>query len=541
MQVESSDREAPSRTDDEMLRWIARVTAPLTGEDFFRSLMKNLAEAFGFRRAFIAECIDGVTTHVRTLSVWQDGCFRPNFDLPLHGTPCERTHRDGQIYCVTDGLGDLYAWPRQNGFDSYLGAPIFDTPGRHLIGHVAFMTSGPMDREVLDHPLFQIFVSRAAAELRRKRAEDVLRASEENYRLLVEHQTDVIVTYDREQRLLFASPSFCRLFGVGEQALLGATFRPPVSEDDKTRFAAAWAQLGSPPHEGVFEEKVSTTHGWRCIAWSQKAMLDADGSISAVVAVGRDVTERLRAEEQARRHLQQLAHVGRVSAMGEMATAIAHEINQPLTAVRTYAQACQRLLRSGADPQALNDALERIATQAERASEIIRRLRGFLARNEVRTLPVDPNLIVTEVVGLARAEATQAFVNIATDLCTGLPRVDVDIIQIEQVLLNLVRNGIEAMQQCERGPRTIKISTRLQGDEVWLSVRDNGVGVGAAVAEQIFDAFVSTKPGGMGIGLAISRSIAEAHAGRLWLEPATSPGALFHLALPVLNDEGKPR
>ncbi|HSW27009.1 MAG TPA: ATP-binding protein, partial [Burkholderiaceae bacterium] len=266
---------------------------------------------------------------------------------------------------------------------------------------------------------------------------------------------------------------------------------------------------------------------------------NSEGALVAVVAVGRDVTDRLRAEEQGRQHLQQLAHVGRLSAMGEMASAIAHEINQPLTAMRTYAQASQRLLAGGAAPAELSDTLGRIATQAERASEIIRRLRGFLARDEVRTLPVEPNYIVSEVIGLARADAAQCGVQLVAELADALPRVDVDCIQIEQVLLNLVRNGIEAMQQADSAERVLCIRTRLHEGAVMLSVKDSGPGVAANVAASIFDAFVSHKPGGMGIGLAISRSIAEAHHGRLWLaegdDPgAASPGALFHLSLPAM-------
>jgi C4-dicarboxylate-specific signal transduction histidine kinase len=227
--------------------------------------------------------------------------------------------------------------------------------------------------------------------------------------------------------------------------------------------------------------------------------------------------------------------------MGEMASAIAHEINQPLTAVRTYAQASRRLLATGVDPQALAETLERVAHQAERAAHIIQRLRGFLAQQEVQAMPVDPGFLVREVLDLCRAEASQCGVQLRIEPAPGrLPRVHVDPIQIEQIVLNLVRNGIESIQQGESIERVLTVSTRRCGDEVRLSVHDSGPGVAADAAPRVFEAFFTTKPGGMGVGLALSRSIAEAHHGRLWLDEACTRGALFHLALPcVAGEEGE--
>ena len=521
------------RDEDALLRWIASATAPLTGGDFFHTLMRNLAQAFDLRCAFIAECVDRPVTRVRTLAYWFDGEMHSNFEFDIAGTPCELVVREGSVVCIGQGLGERYPQARERRLEGYLGAPIFDTAGRQLIGHVAFETEGLLDRAILDSPLFQIFVSRAAAELRRKRAEDVLRASEENYRLLLEHQTDVIVKYDPDQRLLFVSASFCRLFGVEEAGLLGRSFRPEAAPEDRHAFQAAWDALALAPHEARFEERVRTAQGWRCIAWSQKAMLDAQGRLAAVVADGRDVTERRRAEEQGREHLQQLAHVGRISAMGQMASAIAHEINQPLTAVRTYAQACQRLLAAGESPVTLAETLERVAVQAERAAQIIHRLRGFMAREDVRAVPVDANVLAAEVVDLCRAEASQCGVQVQLRLRPGLPSMRVDKIQIEQVVLNLARNGIESMHRARCKERVLAVETQARNGEVWITVRDSGPGVPAEAAPRIFDAFFTTKPGGMGVGLAISRSIAEAHGGRLWLDESPGKrGARFHLALP---------
>ena len=205
--------------------------------------------------------------------------------------------------------------------------------------------------------------------------------------------------------------------------------------------------------------------------------------------------------------------------------------------MRTYAQASRRLLAAGEDPRALAETLDRVAHQAERAAEIIQRLRGFLSQQEVQAVAVDPAFLVREVMDLCRAEASRCGVQIQLEPAGApLPQVHVDPIQIEQIVLNLVRNGIEAIQQAESARRVLTVLTRRCGDEVVISVQDSGPGVAAEAAARIFDAFFTTKPGGMGVGLALSRSIAEAHGGRLWLDEAHRPGALFHLALPALAD-----
>jgi signal transduction histidine kinase len=161
----------------------------------------------------------------------------------------------------------------------------------------------------------------------------------------------------------------------------------------------------------------------------------------------------------------------------------------------------------------------------------------FLAQQEVQAMQVDPNFLVREVIDLCRAEASQCGVQLRLDLAThALPRVHVDPIQVEQIVLNLVRNGIEAIQQAESIERVLTVSTQRRGREAWVSVQDSGPGVSPDAAARIFDAFFTTKPGGMGVGLALSRSIAEAHGARLWLDQ-TGSGALFHLALPAVTDD----
>jgi C4-dicarboxylate-specific signal transduction histidine kinase len=283
-----------------------------------------------------------------------------------------------------------------------------------------------------------------------------------------------------------------------------------------------------------------TSGGWRWLAWSVSAILDVGGAVAEIIACGRDVTERKRAEDQARQHLQSLAHVARVASMGEMATAIAHEVNQPLTAILSYSQACVRLLQGENAPIAeITDAMSRVAEAAERASQIIRHLRSLVRKDDAQRLPVQVNYLVGEVVRLVRPEARQSEVEIRTDLAEELPPVLADNIQIQQVLVNLVRNAIEAINGAaavER--REVRVLTRTgPRNTVETRVEDTGPGFDGDTAATLFEPFLTTKAQGMGIGLSISRSIVEAHQGRIGATGRPGCGASFWFTLPAATGE----
>lgn len=401
---------AERRRTDDILRWIARATAPLTGEVLLRELMRHLAGAFHLECAFIAECANQPVTRMRVLACWRGSGFAAPSEYDLAGTPCESTIAAGRVSCVADRLEQRFPSERGAGARGYLGVPIMDSDGARVIGHVAFLSTGPMDESIVSSPLFQILTSRAAAELRRQRAED-----------------------------------------------------------------------------------------------------------------------------QARQHLQQLAQVSRALALGEMGSAIAHELNQPLAAVVTYAHACRRLLDSGHDEQEVKRAMERIAVQAERAGQILRRLRGFLATGAAAAAPADLGALTHEIIDLAQPEARQRRVELQVDLQPGLPPVNVDGIQVQQVILNLVRNAIEATAASDTPHRWVRLMAKRSLDGVEVAVADNGPGVPPALAERVFEPFFTTKSEGTGIGLSISRSIAEAHGGRLSLQAATAGGACFSFWLPCLG------
>jgi len=375
-----------------------------------------------------------------------------------------------------------------------------------------------------------------------RRAEEALRESEEKYRLLVDNQTDLVMKLcAKTSRVLYASPSHEAFFGKPVDAFVGKPFAEAVQihDEDREAVAASWRMVCCAPFSAAHETRVMTARGWRWLAWSARAVLDAAGSPDFVITVGRDVTDRRRAEEQARQHLQQLAHVSRVSSMGEMASAIAHEINQPLTAISNYTAACARLL--GAGKASLADATEtmqRVAAEAQRAGEIVRKMRGFVRGEESQLSRVDVNFLVAEVLRLAGPEARQLGVELSWAPAAGLAPVLADSIQIQQVLLNLVRNAAEAISSADSEARRVTVTAQPAGAMVEISVRDTGPGIAADALEKVFDPFFTTKADGIGIGLALSRSIVDAHGGRLWTDlPADGRGgAVFHLTLPVAEE-----
>ncbi|HET6521333.1 MAG TPA: ATP-binding protein, partial [Geminicoccaceae bacterium] len=247
----------------------------------------------------------------------------------------------------------------------------------------------------------------------------------------------------------------------------------------------------------------------------------------------RDITDRRLAEHRVHQLQGELAHVSRLSAMGEMASALAHELNQPLTAIMNYVQACRRLMASGrGGPERLAELMDRAAGQVSRAGDIIARLRQFIAKGETERTVEDINRVVEEASHLALIGAAERGVRVRLKLDPGLPSVLVDRIQIQQVVLNLVRNGVEALAQVER--RELTLATAPAGpDAVEIAVSDTGPGLSQEVSGRLFQPFVSTKPGGMGLGLSICRSIVDAHGGRLWAASEPGAGTTFHLRLPV--------
>ncbi len=271
------------------------------------------------------------------------------------------------------------------------------------------------------------------------------------------------------------------------------------------------------------------------LKWSSTSLFDTRGAVEYVILTGMDITEQRQMEILDRRRLQNLAHASRLSTMGEMATEIAHELNQPLAAIASYSDSCLRLLEDTAvDIGDVRDALREIERQALRSGQIIKHIRSFTKKDSLSIELVNLSKLVRGIVDLIRVEVRSHDVRLRLDLQGHLPMVRVNVILIEQVLLNLTRNAIDAMEGVMAEQRLLEISTYAADGFVHVMVDDSGPGVPPGA--DVFDAFFTTKPEGIGMGLAISQSIVQSYGGRIRVEENSAGGARFSFALPEAED-----
>lgn len=308
------------------------------------------------------------------------------------------------------------------------------------------------------------------------------------------------------------------------------------SQADSVKYLFNSLQASRFPYE--FEKQWVIKNGsYRLIAWKYTALLGEEGNVQDIIGTGIDVTEQRKAEEKAKQHQAELAHLDRLSVMGEMATGLAHELNQPLAAAYAYSKACQVMARNGQEKSdKFSKALEQLAGTTERAGLIIRRLRSFIGKQETNKIKIDVKERIDEITGLTQTQLSGKEIKLIREIDDHLPAAFADPVQIDQVLLNLVRNSIEAMTKSDE-KRILFRANEVENSKIKITVQDTGPGIANEQVEQIFNAFHTTKADGMGMGLAISRSIIEAHNGKLWAEAIASGGTAFHFTLPVANTE----
>lgn len=268
------------------------------------------------------------------------------------------------------------------------------------------------------------------------------------------------------------------------------------------------------------------------LAWKNTVLRDEAGQVQYVIGTGIDITERRKAETQARQHLEEASRLQRLQTVHELATVLAHELSQPLSAIASYAEAGQQLLaHTPIDQDKLARNLERISQQSLRAGETIRHMRAFVGQGRIEPVPLDLNAVVRSSCVLMQPKAHNRGIDLVLDREDALPPVMGVEVHIEQVLFNLIRNAVDAIRDARMTSGSITVVTRRLGDMAQVSVIDSGPGIDAETAARVFDAPFSRKKYGLGVGLRISRSLIDAHGGRLWVEPHT-PGAIIHFTLP---------
>lgn len=368
---------------------------------------------------------------------------------------------------------------------------------------------------------------------------DAQRASESRYRAIVNDQTDLIVRWQPDGTLLFANEAWCDFQGCTFEELFGIDFLSVVPEQrrDDLRNWAASVTVGLPVVSG--ESQFQMPDGRRYIqVWTEHAIFDELGNLIEIQSVGRDITAERDAEELFREQLSLLAHVSRLSTMGELVAGIAHEVNQPLYSIKNCAQALQNVLADDAqgDRELMVQCADQISEASSRAGEMIRRLRNFVRHGGTEREVCDLNVLVDEAVRLVSFEASRHEASVVVRKASQRLLVSVDRVQIQQVLVNLLKNAFEAVAAAECETREVIASCDELESAGRITIKDSGAGVPSELRESIFEAFVTTRREGMGMGLAISRTIIEGHGGHIQLGQDDSEGASFHVELPLSSE-----
>ncbi|QAU32733.1 PAS domain-containing sensor histidine kinase [Janthinobacterium sp. 17J80-10] len=356
---------------------------------------------------------------------------------------------------------------------------------------------------------------------------------------------------DLEGRITYVNPAFCEMVGIPAEELVGKAppmpyWAPEAMDEYQQRFTQVLAGTVTPQYETIFQR----ANGERFpVLIFESPLVDDSGKQTGWMGSILDISDREKVEELNRRQQEKLEASARLATMGEIASTLAHELNQPLAAISSYTTGALNMIENSSargkllDPEVLKPALEKASTQAQRAGHIIRSVHTFVKRREPSREPLSMQSLIESVMTLVELQARQFFVHLQVQIAPGLPSVLADRVMLEQVLLNLTRNAIEAMQEVAPERRILRIVATLDTDSpqrnVIISVVDQGHGISEEVAERLFSPFFSTKAEGMGMGLKICRTTVEFHGGTLVHVPNPAGGTIFRFTLPAMADATK--
>lgn len=374
----------------------------------------------------------------------------------------------------------------------------------------------------------------------RERAEEALRGSEEKYRTLTENLSVGVFrsTPGPKGNYIEVNSAYIQMFGFENKETLLSLYAYDLYQnpDDRDKFSKKMLQDGAVKNEEIMFKRRDATPFYGSA--TAVAVKDDEGQVRYYDGILEDITELRQAKEEARKRREEIAHLGRVATMGELSASLAHELNQPLTAILSNAQAALRFIAGDSpDLAEIRDILNDIVADDRRAGNVIHRLRSLFRKGKVARVEVDINDLVQAVVSLINTEAMIRNVSIETTLDRSLPPVLGDRIHLQQVIINFILNASEAMTDIADAPRKIILSTSKADQKmVKVGIRDFGSGIMEDKLDQIMEPFYTTKPEGMGMGLSINRSIIEAHAGRFWAENNPDRGATFYFTLPIYQE-----
>ena len=403
-----------------LVEWIAEATAPITGDDFFNSLIELLARGTRADMVLLTQCPDANRDVAKTLAIWHHGALVPNIEFPLAGTPCEQVIQDGRFCFLPEGLSQHFPEfsREQDGAESFIGVPVFCPDTKTVLGHIAVYDSRPIPHDSVAESMFRVIAMRAGAEI---------------LRLQADH-------------------------------------------------------------------------------------------------------ERLEQEQLAQQRLHELAVVSRRASISEMTSAVTHEIRQPLTQIKTYVQTALRLLDNpDANAENLRHALEQTLSGAQRGEAIIDRLKQWMGTTEMRSDDIDVRELIEETGRLLSSELVRTGAELEIDIAEEILPVTGDRVLLQQVIFNLLRNALEAIERAGQFNGEGRIAVRAGNNASgWLviEISDTGNGISGEMVETIFQPFAGNADQGMGIGLSLCRSIVETHGGSLELAAARKP-TVFRITLPA--------
>ena len=527
--------EAELRHHAVLLRRFHEITSSesLSLEDKLDEVLRLGCEQFKLPIGILSR-IDGNELSV-IRSVGNDHTYAVGSIHPLDQTYCSIALRSAEPLALADAAHEEWREHpayRSTGHHAYIGTCIQVDDSIH--GTLCFFSKSSRARPFnsADSELIRLMSRWVGSEFQRERSDALMRKLSG----ALERTADAIMIADRNRYIEYVNPAFETLTGYTKEEAVGQkTYFLRSGLHDRKFYDELWDVIGKGDvYRGILVNRKKDGN----LYYEQKTispLRDEKGTITHFISTGHDITDLIEAEERNRAHQAELAHVARLSTLGEMTSGLAHELNQPLCAITTYAQTCLHILRSNeCKPDKLRYGIEQVVKQAELAGEIFRRLRDFSRKGEMHRESVSPCRIVQEVVGFVTAEAQQKLVRLQHNVPEEIDDVMVDTIQIEQVLLNLVRNAMDAVANIDKARRQISLAAYAEPpDWVTLEIRDQGPGCQEDMAERLFEPFVSSKPTGLGIGLSISHSIVEAHGGSLWLAENSKDGAVFRFTLPT--------